>query len=82
LLSHHTWNKKRCGINKELSMIIKIKYDKSTKQITVENDITEIVLSVTDSTKIDTNDELSFEIAADMSAYQDLFERDIEEEIE
>jgi YbbR domain-containing protein len=63
-------------------MIIKIKYDKSTKQITVENDITEIVLSVTDSTKIDTNDELSFEIAADMSAYQDLFERDIEEEIE
>ena len=63
-------------------MIIKIKYDKSTKQITVENDITEIVLSVTDSTKIDTNDELSFEIAADMSAYQDMFEPNIEEEIE
>tara|TARA_X000001382_G_scaffold126243_1_gene112624 strand:+ start:124 stop:315 length:192 start_codon:yes stop_codon:yes gene_type:complete len=63
-------------------MIIKIKYDKSTKQITVENDISEIVLSVTNSTKIDNNDELSFEIAADMSAYQDLFERDIEEEIE
>ena len=63
-------------------MIIKIKYDKSTKQITVENDIKQIVLSVTDSTIIDTNDELSFEIAADMSAYQDLFERDIEEEIE
>ena len=63
-------------------MIIKIKYDKSTKQITVENDITEIVLSVTDSTKIDTNDELSFEIAANMSAYQDLFEPNIEDEIE
>ena len=63
-------------------MIIKIKYDKSTKQITVENDISEIVLSVTNSTKIDNNDELSFEIAADMSAYQDLFERGIEEEIE
>jgi len=63
-------------------MIIKIKYDKSTKQITVENDITEIVLSVTDSTKIDTNDELSFEIAADMSAYQDMFEPNIEDEIE
>ena len=63
-------------------MIIKINYNKSTKQITVSNDIKEIVLSVTDSTKIDTNDELSFEIAADMSAYQDLFERDIEEEIE
>ncbi len=63
-------------------MIIKIKYDKSTKQIVVSNDIQEIVLSVVDSTIIDTNDELSFEVAADMSAYQDLFERDIEEEIE
>ena len=63
-------------------MIIKIKYDKSTKQITVENDIKQIVLSVTDSTIIDTNDELSFEIAADMSAYQDMFEPNIEDEIE
>ena len=63
-------------------MIIKINYDKSTKQIVVSNDVKQIVLSVTDSTIVDTNDELSFEIAADMSAYQDLFERDIEEEIE
>ena len=63
-------------------MIIKVKYDKSTKQITVENDIQEIVLSVTNSTIIDTNDELSFEIAADMSAYQDMFEPNIEDEIE
>jgi len=63
-------------------MIIKIKYNKSTKQITVENDIQEIVLSVTNSTIIDTNDELSFEIAANMSAYQDLFEPNIEDEIE
>ena len=63
-------------------MIIKVKYDKSTKQITVENDIQEIVLSVTEINKIDTNDELSFEIAANMSAYQDLFEPNIEDEIE
>ena len=63
-------------------MIIKVKYDKSTKQITVENDIQEIVLSVTNSTIIETNDELSFEIAANMSAYQDLFEPNIEDEIE
>ena len=63
-------------------MIIKIKYDKSTKQIIVENDIKEIILSVTNSTIIDTNDELSFEIAANMSAYQDLFEPNIEDEIE
>ena len=63
-------------------MIIKIKYDKSTKQIVVSNDIQEIVLSVTDSTIIDTNDELSFEIAAEMSAYQDLFEQNLMEDIE
>ena len=52
------------------------------KFCTVENDIQEIVLSVTNSTIIDTNDELSFEIAANMSAYQDLFEPNIEDEIE
>ena len=63
-------------------MIIKIKYDKSTKQITVENDITEIVLSVTDSTIIDTNDELSFEVAANMTEYQEMFEQNLTEEIE
>ena len=63
-------------------MIIKVNYNKSTKQIVVSNDIQEIVLSVTDSTIIDTNDELSFEIAAEMSAYQDLFEQDPMEDIE
>ena len=63
-------------------MIIKINYDKSTKQIVVSNDIKEIILSVTDSTIIDTNDELSFEIAAEMSAYQDLFEQNPMEDIE
>ena len=63
-------------------MIIKIKYDKSTKQIVVSNDIKQIVLSVNDSTIIDTNDELSFEIAAEMSAYQDLFEQNPMEDIE
>jgi len=63
-------------------MIIKVNYNKSTKQIVVSNDIQEIVLSVTDSTIIDTNDELSFEIAAEMSAYQDLFEQNPMEDIE
>ena len=63
-------------------MIIKINYNKSTKQIVVSNDIQEIILSVTDSTIIDTNDELSFEIAAEMSAYQDLFEQNPMEDIE
>ena len=63
-------------------MIIKINYNKSTKQITVSNDVKQIVLSVTDSTIIDTNDELSFEISANMTEYQEMFEEDLTEEIE
>jgi len=63
-------------------MIIKIKYDKSTKQITVENDIKQIVLSVTDSTIIDTNDELSFEIAGNTTEYDEMFEPNPMGEIE
>ena len=63
-------------------MIIKINYNKSTKQIVVSNDIQEIVLSVTDSTIVDTDDELSFEIAGNMTEYQEMFELNIEDEIE
>ena len=63
-------------------MIIKIKYNKSTKQIVVSNDVKQIVLSVTDSTIIDTNDELSFEIAGDLTAYQEMFEENPMDEME
>ena len=63
-------------------MIIKINYDKSTKQITVENDNQEIVLLVNDSTIIDTDDKLSFEIAGNMTEYQEMFETNPEDEIE
>ena len=63
-------------------MIIKINYNKSTKQITVSNDIKQIVLSVTDSTIIDTNDELSFEIAGNTTEYDAMFETNTEDEME
>ena len=63
-------------------MIIKIKYDKSTKQIIVENDIKQIILSVTDSTIIDTNDELSFEIAGNTTEYDAMFEINTEDEMQ
>ena len=63
-------------------MIIKVKYNKSTKQITVENDITKIVLSVTNSTIIDTDDELSFEVAGNTTEYDKMFEQNPEDEIE
>ena len=48
-------------------MIIKINYNKSTKQITLSNDIENNLLSLIDSKKIDTDSELSFEISVDTS---------------
>ena len=63
-------------------MIIKINYDKSTKQIVVSNDVKQIVLSVTDSTIIDTDDELSFEVAGNTTEYDKMFETNPEDEIE
>ena len=63
-------------------MIIKINYNKSTKQIVVSNDVKQVVWSVTDSTIIDTNDELSFEIAGDLSSFQDMLTPNPMEEIE
>ena len=63
-------------------MIIKINYDKSTKQIVVSNDVKQIVLSVTDSTIVDTNDELSFEIAGNTTEYDEMFEQNPMDEIE
>ena len=52
-------------------MIIKINYNKSTKQITVSNDIEDSLLSLIDSKKIDTDSELSFEISVDTSFFQE-----------
>ena len=63
-------------------MIIKVNYNKSTKQIVVSNDVQEIVLSVTDSTIIDTDNELSFEIASDLSSFQDMLISNPMDEIE
>ena len=52
-------------------MIIKINYNKSTKQITLSNDIEDSLLSLIDSKKIDTDSELSFEISVDTSFFQE-----------
>ena len=61
-------------------MIIKINYNKSTKQITLSNDIENNLLSLIDSKKIDTDSELSFEISVNTSFFQE--EIDLQEEIE
>ena len=63
-------------------MIIKVNYNKSTKQIVISNDNKQILLSVTDSTIIDTDDELSFEIAGDLSLFQDMLTPNPMDEIE
>ena len=52
-------------------MIIKINYNKSTKQITLSNDIEDSLLSLIDSKKIDTDSELSLEISVDTSFFQE-----------
>tara|TARA_E500000331_G_scaffold324865_1_gene341529 strand:+ start:552 stop:737 length:186 start_codon:yes stop_codon:yes gene_type:complete len=52
-------------------MIIKINYNKSTKQITLSNDIENSLLSLIDSKKIDTDNELSFEISVNTSIFQE-----------
>ena len=61
-------------------MIIKVNYNKSTKQITLSNDIENSLLSLIDSKKIDTDNELSFEISVNTSFFQE--EIDLQEEIE
>jgi|TARA_A100001515_G_scaffold18497_1_gene13525 hypothetical protein len=63
-------------------MIIKVNYNKSTKQIVISNDNKQILLSVTDSTIIDTDNELSFEIASDLSSFQDMLISNPMDEIE
>ena len=63
-------------------MIIKVNYNKSTKQIVISNDNKQILLSVTDSTIVDTDDELSFEIAGDLSLFQDMLTPNPMDEIE
>jgi len=52
-------------------MIIKINYNKSTKQITLSNDIENSLLSLIDSKKIDTDSELSLEISVNTSFFQE-----------
>ena len=52
-------------------MIIKRNYNKSTNQITLSNDIENSLLSLIDSKKIDTDNELSFEISVDTSFFQE-----------
>jgi len=53
-------------------MIIKIEYDKTTNALNLTKD-EEIVAVINNDTVVDNSDTLSFEIALDVSQYQEQF---------
>ena len=53
-------------------MIIKVEYDKSDTTLTLKKD-DDIVAVINDSSIVDNSDTLSFEIALDVSQYQEQF---------
>ena len=57
-------------------MIIKIEYDKSKKTLVLTKDEDKIVADINDNTIVDDSNNLSFEIALDVSQYQKQFEED------
>ena len=59
-------------------MIIKIEYNKSTGNITLVDDEELMETTINQSSIVDNEDELSFEISLNTSAYQNQFE-EIEE---
>ena len=58
-------------------MLIRVTYNKSTGDITLVNDITEVELTKNDIQ--DSSDELSFEIGVDTSYYEEINSFDFEE---
>jgi len=57
-------------------MIIKIEYDKSKKTLVLTKDEDKIVADINGNTVVDDSNNLSFEIALDVSQYQKQFEED------
>ena len=53
-------------------MIIKVEYDKTDATLTLTKD-DDIVAVINDNTVVDNSDTLSFEIALDVSQYQEQF---------
>jgi len=53
-------------------MIIKVEYDKTDATLTLTKD-TEMIAVINDNTVIDNSDTLSFEIALNVSQYQEQF---------
>lgn len=55
-------------------MILTINYNKTTGDITVSSDISDISVSINNNATNDTDSEVSFEIALDTSTYEQINE--------
>ena len=53
-------------------MIIRIEYNKNTKEITLTKD-DDIIVEINESETVDNDNELKIELAMDVSPYQELF---------
>ena len=53
-------------------MIIRIEYNKNTKEITLTKD-DDIIVEINESDTIDNDNELKIELAMDVSPYQELY---------
>ena len=53
-------------------MIIRIEYNKNTKEITLTKD-DDIVVEINESETVDNDNELKMELAIDVSEYQELY---------
>lgn len=58
-------------------MILKVNYNKSTGDITVSSDEPEVTVEVNADETTDNATELDFEVAVDLSSYQESFNDDI-----
>ena len=56
-------------------MVLKVNYNKSTGNITVESDLSAVNVEVSDRTIADDSDELSFEVSIDTSVYEEIQEQ-------
>jgi len=58
-------------------MILKVNYNKSDGSITVSSDESEVTVEVNTDETTDNATELDFEVAVDLSSYQELFNDDL-----
>lgn len=58
-------------------MILTVNYNKTTGTITLSCDEDDITVEVNDAETTDNSTELDFEIAVDLSSYQELFNDDL-----